>query len=182
MGFVKTELDGVLIYEPKVFSDDRGYFLETYNQNIFKEAGLNYEFVQDNQSKSCYGVLRGLHYQLDPHAQTKLIRVLKGKIWDVAVDIRTKSPTYKRWVGIELSEDNFKQLLVPRGFAHGFVVLANDTVISYKCDNFYNKGAEGGIRFDDPELKIDWRIPAKDVLLSDKDLKNPFLKDARNNF
>ena len=182
MGFTKTELDGVLIYEPKVFPDDRGYFFESYNDNVFIEAGLKYSFVQDNQSKSCYGALRGLHYQLEPHAQTKLVRVLKGEIWDVVVDIRQKSPTYKKWIGVQLNEDNFKQLLIPRGFAHGFVVLTDDTIISYKCDSFYNKQSEGGIRFDDPEIHIDWKIPSKDILLSDKDLKNPFLKDARNNF
>ncbi len=182
MGFTRTELDGVLIYEPKVFPDDRGYFFESYNYNVFIEAGLKYDFVQDNQSKSCYGVLRGLHYQLNPHSQTKLVRVIKGKIWDVVVDIRKKSPTYKKWRGVEISEDNFKQILIPRGFAHGFVVLTDDTIISYKCDNFYNKQSECGIRFDDPEINIDWKIPAKDILLSDKDLKNTFLKDSRNNF
>ena len=175
MGFIKTELEGVLIYEPKVFSDDRGYFFESYNSNVFLEAGLKYDFVQDNQSKSCYGVLRGLHYQLDPHAQTKLVRVLSGKIWEVVVDISKSSSTYKKWIGVELSGDNFRQVLIPRGFAHGFVALMDDTIVSYKCDNFYNKASEGGIRFDDPTLNIDWKIPSKDILLSDKDAKNNLL-------
>jgi len=182
MGFIKTGLDGVLIYEPKVFPDDRGYFFESYNQKSFLDNGLNYTFVQDNQSLSCYGVLRGLHYQMEPYAQTKLVRVLRGKIWDVAVDIRKKSPTYKKWVGVELTADNFKQILIPKGFAHGLVILEDNTIISYKCDGFYNKESEGGIRFDDPELNIDWKISDKDIVLSDKDLKNPFLKEARNNF
>ncbi len=182
MSFIRTELDGVLIYEPKVFPDGRGYFFESYNQNNFLELGLNYNFVQDNQSKSSYGVLRGLHYQLEPYAQTKLVRVISGKIWDVIVDIRKNSPTYKKWIGMELSEDNFRQVVIPKGFAHGFIVLSDEAVISYKCDNFYNKQSEGGVRFDDPELHIDWKLPSKDILLSDKDMKNPFLKDAKNNF
>jgi len=182
MSFIRTELDCVLIYEPKVFPDGRGYFFESYNQNNFLELGLNYNFVQDNQSKSSYGVLRGLHYQLEPYAQTKLVRVISGKIWDVIVDIRKNSPTYKKWIGMELSEDNFRQVVIPKGFAHGFIVLSDEAVISYKCDNFYNKQSEGGVRFDDPELHIDWKLPSKDILLSDKDMKNPFLKDAKNNF
>ncbi|HOW16697.1 MAG TPA: dTDP-4-dehydrorhamnose 3,5-epimerase, partial [bacterium] len=167
MSFIRTELDGVLIYEPKVFPDGRGYFFESYNQNNFLELGLNYNFVQDNQSKSSYGVLRGLHYQLEPYAQTKLVRVISGKIWDVIVDIRKNSPTYKKWIGMELSEDNFRQVVIPKGFAHGFIVLSDEAVISYKCDNFYNKQSEGGVRFDDPELHIDWKLPSKDILLSD---------------
>jgi dTDP-4-dehydrorhamnose 3,5-epimerase len=179
MGFVKTELEGVLVFEPKVFPDDRGYFFESYNKKVFEEAGLNYDFVQDNQSRSTYGVLRGLHYQLEPHAQTKLVRVLEGRILDIAVDIRKDSKTYTKWIGVELSHENFKQLLVPKGFAHGFVVLSDIAVVSYKCDAFYNKDAEGGIRFDDHELKIDWKIPHKDIKVSEKDLKNPLLKDAK---
>jgi dTDP-4-dehydrorhamnose 3,5-epimerase len=182
MSFIKTELEGVLVFEPKVFPDDRGYFFESYNKKVFEEAGLNYDFVQDNQSRSTYGVLRGLHYQLEPHAQTKLVRVLEGRILDIAVDIRKNSKTYAKWISLELSDDNFKQLLVPKGFAHGFVVLSDIAVVSYKCDTFYNKDSEAGIRFDDPELNIDWKIPHKDIKVSEKDLKNPLLKDAKNNF
>ena len=182
MSFIKTELEGVLVFEPRVFPDDWGHFFESYNKNTFIEAGLKYDFVQDNQSKSSYGVLRGLHYQLEPHAQTKLVRVLQGKILDVVVDIRRESNTYGKWIATELSGDEFKQLLVPKGFAHGFVVLSDIAVVSYKCDSFYNKEAEGGIRFDDPELKIDWKVPHKDINISEKDRVLPFFKDAKNNF
>jgi len=180
MGFIKTELDGVLIFEPKVHKDDRGYFFESYSKRLFAEHDLHYDFVQDNQSKSSYGVLRGLHYQLGPHAQTKLVRVLQGKIWDVVVDVRRNSSKYKKWIGIELTEGDFKQILIPKGFAHGFVVLSDEAIIAYKCDTFYDKSSEGGIRFDDPELNIDWKIPHRDIIVSDKDLKNPYLKDARD--
>ena len=180
MSFIKTELEGVLIFEPKVFKDERGYFFESYNQRLFAEHGLNYDFVQDNQSKSSYGVLRGLHYQLGPHAQTKLIRVLKGKILDVVVDVRINSPKYKKWVAIELRDEDFKQILIPKGYAHGLVVLSDEAIVSYKCDTFYNKESEGGIRFDDPDLNIDWKIPHKDLIVSEKDLKNTYLKDARD--
>ncbi|MCX6111824.1 MAG: dTDP-4-dehydrorhamnose 3,5-epimerase [Proteobacteria bacterium] len=180
MGFIKTGLDGVLIFEPKVHKDPRGYFFESYSQKLFAEHDLHYNFVQDNQSKSKYGVLRGLHYQLGPHAQTKLVRVLKGKIWDVIVDVRRNSSKYKKWIAFELTDEDFKQVLIPKGFAHGFIVLSEEAIVSYKCDTFYDKSSEGGIKFDDPELNIDWKIPHKDIIISDKDLKNPYLKDARD--
>ena len=180
MNFIKTELDGVLIFEPKVHKDDRGYFFESYSKRLFAEHDLHYDFVQDNQSKSTYGVLRGLHYQLGPHAQTKLIRVLKGRILDVVVDVRRNSSKYKKWIAIELKDEEFKQILVPKGFAHGLVVLSEEAIVSYKCDTFYDKASEGGIRFDDPDLNIDWKIPHKDLIISAKDLKNPYLKDARD--
>ena len=180
MGFIKTELDGVLIFEPKVHKDDRGYFFESYNKRLFAEHDLHYDFVQDNQSKSSYGVLRGLHYQLGPHAQTKLVRVLKGEILDVVVDVRRNSLKYKKWISIRLTDGDFKQILIPKGFAHGFVVLSEEAIIAYKCDTFYDKSSEGGIRFNDPELNIDWKISHKDIIVSDKDLKNPYLKDARD--
>ena len=180
MSFIKTALDGVLIFEPKVYKDDRGYFFESYSKRLFAEHGLHYDFVQDNQSKSQYGVLRGLHYQLGQHAQTKLLRVLKGRIWDVVVDVRRNSSKYKKWIAVELTDEDFKQVLVPKGYAHGFVVLSDEAVVSYKCDTFYDKASEGGIKFDDPELNIDWKIPHKDLIISEKDLKNPYLKDARD--
>lgn len=182
MNFTSTELEGLKIYEPKVFKDDRGYFVESFNQKVFNNAGLNFNFVQDNQSKSTYGVLRGLHYQVEPHAQTKLIRVLQGKILDIAVDIRRNSPTYKKWISVELSDENFKQVLVPKGFAHGFVVLSPTAVVMYKCDSFYAPSYERGIRFDDPELNINWIINKKDIIVSEKDSRLPVLKNAENNF
>ncbi|MEZ7892936.1 MAG: dTDP-4-dehydrorhamnose 3,5-epimerase [Candidatus Wallbacteria bacterium] len=182
MGFIKTDIPDLLIYEPKVFEDNRGYFFESYNADTFKNAGITTKFVQDNQSKSCYGVLRGLHYQLNPYAQTKLVRVLSGKIWDIAVDIRRGSPTYGKYTGCELSAENKRQLLIPHGFAHGFVVLSKSAEVMYKCDAFYNKESEGGIMYNDPEIGIKWPISEKDMILSDKDLKNPLFKDAKINF
>jgi dTDP-4-dehydrorhamnose 3,5-epimerase len=182
MGFVPTELDGVLIYEPKVFKDDRGYFFESYNQKTFDESGLKFNFVQDNQSVSTCGVLRGLHYQLAPHAQTKLLRVIDGSILDVVVDIRKGSRTYKRWLSLELSGENNKQVFMPKGFAHGFIVLSKEAVVAYKCDSFYNKESEAGIRFNDPELNINWGMDTKDIIVSEKDSKLPFFKEAINNF
>lgn len=176
MSFTNTKILDLKVFEPRVFKDDRGYFFESYNENLFLENNINIKFVQDNQSKSSYGVLRGLHFQVEPYAQTKLVRVLEGKILDVAVDIRESSKTYGNWFSIELSSDNFKQLLIPKGFAHGFVVLSQTAIVSYKCDNFYMPDFEGGIRYDDPFLNIDWKIDKSQVILSSKDLEYSFLK------
>jgi len=173
MAFTKTHIEGLLIFEPRVFTDERGYFYESFNKNAFAEAGVQDEFVQDNQSKSTYGVLRGLHYQTGEHAQSKLVRVLEGSVLDVAVDIRPDSPTYGEHYAIELSAENQLQFYVPHGFAHGFLVLSDTATFFYKCDNFYNKASEGGIAYDDPTLNIDWQIPTKDLLLSEKDMVNP---------
>jgi dTDP-4-dehydrorhamnose 3,5-epimerase len=182
MPFIKTELEGLLIFEPKVFEDSRGYFFEAYNNSVFKDAGINMNFVQDNQSQSSYGVIRGLHYQNNPHAQTKLVRVLAGSILDIAVDIRKSSATYGRIFAIELSAENKKQLFIPPGFAHGFSVLSEKAVVLYKCDALYNKESEGGIIYNDPSLNIDWQIPADKAIISDKDKLLPVLKDCKNNF
>ncbi len=166
MPFIDTKFEGLKIFEPRVFEDDRGYFFEAYNENAFKAAGIDTQFVQDNQSKSSYGVLRGLHYQRVPYAQAKLVRVLEGKVLDVVVDIREGSPTYGEWFSIELSAENKKQLFVPRGFAHGFVVLSETAVFYYKCDNFYNKASEDGLIYNDPTLQIDWQIDLTKATLS----------------
>lgn len=182
MPFVKTPIRDLLVFEPKVFEDSRGYFFEAYNEQVFEAEGVNIRFVQDNQSKSSYGVIRGLHYQLSPYAQTKLVRVLEGKILDVAVDIRKGSPTFGQSFVVELSAENKKQLLVPQGFAHGFSVLSETAVVLYKCDQFYNKESEGGIRYNDPELNIDWQVPIDQVLVSEKDLVLPTLANCLNNF
>lgn len=182
MKIIKTKLPGLLIIEPKVFEDTRGYFYESYNQSIFESENLRFNFVQDNQSKSGYGVIRGLHYQIEPHAQTKLVRVLSGKIFDVSVDIRKGSPTFGQWVGVELSEENKKQVIVPKGFAHGFSVLSKTAVVFYKCDNFYNPEADRGIIYNDKSLNIDWKVDADKAVVSEKDLKNPSLEKAENNF
>jgi dTDP-4-dehydrorhamnose 3,5-epimerase len=170
------------MFEPAVFKDDRGYFFESYNEETFRQQGIDTRFVQDNQSFSRHGVIRGLHYQLDPHAQTKLIRVLQGRILDVALDLRKGSPTYGQHMGVELSAENKRQFLIPRGFAHGFSVLSETAEISYKCDGFYNKGSEGGIRYDDPALGIDWQIPAGQAIVSPKDIELPLFAGCRNNF
>ncbi len=177
MNFIKTEIEGVFIIEPRIFNDNRGYFFESYSKAEFEKAGLNYEFIQDNQSKSSYGTVRGLHFQKGEHAQAKLVRVLEGKVLDVAVDIRKGSPTYGRHVAVELSAENNRQLMIPRGFAHGFSVLSEIAVFAYKCDNLYCRESEGGIRFDDPTLNIDWRIDMKQALTSDKDKLHPFFKE-----
>ena len=169
MSFTETPLSGLLVFEPNVHRDERGYFFESYNAHTFKAAGIETTFVQDNQARSTYGVLRGLHYQCGEHAQAKLVRVLEGEVLDVAVDLRIGSPTYGQWYSVLLSAENQKQLFVPRGFAHGYVVLSRTAEFFYKCDNFYHKASEGGIRFDDPALGIDWGLPAHDVLLSEKD-------------
>jgi dTDP-4-dehydrorhamnose 3,5-epimerase len=182
MPFVKTDIEGLVVFEPKVFDDSRGYFFEAYNEQTFASEGVNIRFVQDNQSKSTYGVIRGLHYQLPPFAQTKLVRVLEGAILDVAVDIRAGSPTYGHHFAIELSADNKKQLLIPHGFAHGFSVLSETAIVLYKCDQFYNKQSEGGIIYNDPFLNIDWKIPADKAIVSEKDIKLPVFSDCVNNF
>ncbi len=182
MPIIKTEFSGLIIFEPTVFKDSRGYFFESYNENLFQAEGITARFVQDNQSKSSYGVLRGLHYQLNPHAQTKLVRVLSGKILDVAVDIRKGSPTYGKAFSIELSAENNKQLLIPKGFAHGFSVLSETAEVMYKCDEFYHKELEAGIIYNDSSLNIDWQIPADKAIVSDKDLQQPILLNCINNF
>lgn len=177
MTITTTKLTDCLILEPAVFQDNRGYFFESFNQEIFQKlSGQSVNFVQDNQSCSAYGVIRGLHFQTGNYEQAKLIRVIIGKVWDVAVDLRPESPTYGQWTGVELSGHNNRQLFIPRGFAHGFSVLENNTVLAYKCDNYYHKPSEGGIRYDDPDLDIDWRLPEKERILSDKDKILPFLK------
>lgn len=182
MPFIKTEYSGLIIIEPTVYKDSRGYFFESYNENNFKAEGIHNRFVQDNQSQSAYGVIRGLHYQLNPYAQAKLIRVLSGSILDVAVDIRKGSPTYAKAYSIELSAENNKQLLIPAGFAHGFSVLSETAEVIYKCDAFYNKVSEAGIAWNDPALNIDWKIPADKAIISEKDQNHPSITDCKNNF
>ena len=182
MQFKTCDIAGIVILEPTVFEDSRGYFFEGYNQKLFRENNIPVDFVQDNQSKSSYGVIRGLHYQLNPYAQSKLVRVLQGSILDVAVDIRKGSPTYGQHFAVELNEENKKQLFIPAGFAHGFSVLSETAVVLYKCDAFYNKESEGGILFNDPELGIEWQIEKERAVVSDKDLKLPTFDACRNNF
>lgn len=182
MKIESTNFPGLIIIEPAIYKDDRGYFFESYNTGTLNLQGINYVFVQDNQAKSSYGVVRGLHYQLAPFAQTKLIRVLKGNIYDVVVDIRKNSATYKQWFGIELSEENHKQLLIPKGFAHGYSVLSNEAVILYKCDDFYNKEAERGILYNDKLLNIDWKINEDKCIISAKDKTLPDINAAEMNF
>lgn len=182
MQITTTHLPDLKILEPRVFEDSRGYFFESYNEATFKHNGIGFEFVQDNQSSSSYGVIRGLHYQLPPHAQTKLVRVLYGTILDVVLDIRQGSPTFGQHYSIELSAENKKQLLVPRGFAHGFSVLSEKAVVLYKCDGFYNKESDAGILYNDPALNIDWKIPADKAIVSEKDQVLPLFKDCRNTF
>ena len=178
MEVIKTEIDGVVIIEPRIFSDDRGYFYESFSQREFEEKVCRTTFVQDNQSKSSYGVLRGLHFQKPPYSQSKLVRCIKGAVLDVAVDIRKGSPTFGKYVAVELTEDNHRQFFVPRGFAHGFAVLTPEAIFQYKCDNFYNKESEGSVAWNDPQLAIDWRIPADKVILSEKDKLSKELADA----
>lgn len=180
---LKTDIEGVLIIEPKVFGDARGYFLESFNAKEFAEkTGLNINFVQDNESMSSYGVMRGLHFQKPPYTQSKLVRCVKGAVLDLAVDIRKGSPTYGKHVAVELTEDNHRQFFVPRGFAHGFAVLSETAVFQYKCDNFYAPQADGGISILDSSLGIDWKIPTDKALLSDKDTKHVLLKDFDSPF
>lgn len=182
MPFIETLFPGLLIYEPKVFEDHRGYFFESYNEKTFSEAGVQIKFIQDNQASSSFGVIRGLHYQLDPYAQTKLIRVLSGAILDVVVDIRKNSPTHGQAYTIKLSAENKRQLLVPKGFAHGYSVISETAEVLYKCDAFYNKESEGGIAWNDPALKIDWQVPTESAKISEKDSILPSLIDCNNNF
>lgn len=180
MEVIKTEIDGVLIIEPKVFGDHRGYFFESFNEREFAlKTGQELHFVQDNESKSCYGVVRGLHFQKGDKAQAKLVRVIKGRVLDVAVDIRPDSPTFGKYVSAELTAENHRQFFIPKGFAHGFAVLSPEVVFQYKCDEFYCPEAEGAIAWDDPDLAIDWKLPAEDVILSEKDRRHPNLKDAQ---
>lgn len=182
MPFIKTDIPDLYVFEPKVFEDQRGYFFESYNERTANAEGVMMRFVQDNQAKSSYGVVRGLHYQMDPHAQTKLIRTLVGSILDVAIDLRRGSPTFGKVFSIELSAENKKQLLVPQGFAHGYAVLSETAEVMYKCDAFYNKEAEGGINPLDAELNIDWGIPKDKLILSEKDTLAPTFSNCRNNF
>ncbi len=170
MPFFETPIPGLIVFEPRIFNDERGYFFESYNRRTWEEAGLTASFVQDNQARSTRGVLRGLHYQVGEMAQAKLVRVLEGEVLDVVVDIRPDSPTYGSWYGIRLSAENKRQLFVPRGFAHGYVVLSETAEFFYKCDNFYSKAHEGGIRYDDPTLAIDWEFDLNRVLVAEKDL------------
>ena len=178
MNIIKTEIDGVVIIEPRLFKDDRGYFFESYSEKDFNAQVREIKFVQDNESKSSYGVLRGLHFQKPPYAQSKLVRVIKGAVLDVAVDIRKGSPTFGKHVAVELAEDNHRQFFIPRGFAHGFSVLTPEVIFQYKCDNFYAPQSEGALAWDDPDLGIDWRIPSDKIILSEKDRHHPRLKDA----
>ena len=181
MKFIQTNIKDLLVVEPIFFGDSRGWFSESYNKSVFRKNGIEIEFVQDNHSYSAQkGVLRGLHFQNNPIAQTKLVRCTKGKIWDVAVDLRKSSPTYLKWFGIELSSDNHKMLLVPKGFAHGFVTLEEHTEVQYKVDNVYDKKSDRTIKYNDPQIDIQW--PIKEVILSDKDLYAPLLKDSDVNF
>ena len=182
MEIIKTNIEGVVIIEPRIFKDDRGYFFESFSQREFEEKVCKTTFVQDNESKSSYGVLRGLHFQKPPFAQSKLVRVIKGAVLDVAVDIRKGSLTFGQYVSVELTGENHRQFFIPRGFAHGFSVLSEEVIFQYKCDNFYSPQSEGAIAWNDPDLNIDWRIPAEKVVLSETDSKHPRLKDWQNVF
>ncbi|MBK8712416.1 MAG: dTDP-4-dehydrorhamnose 3,5-epimerase [Niastella sp.] len=182
MPFIDTAFPGLKIFEPNVFEDSRGYFFESYNQQTCIQSGIDIVFVQDNQAKSSYGVIRGLHYQLPPYAQTKFIRALSGNILDVVLDLRKGSPTFGKTFSIELSAENHKQLLVPKGFAHGYSVLSPIAEVFYKCDTFYHKEAEAGIAFNDPALAIDWHIELSKQVISEKDLQHPGFENCRNNF
>ncbi|MBB3187732.1 dTDP-4-dehydrorhamnose 3,5-epimerase [Microbacter margulisiae] len=182
MEIIKTQIPDLLIVKNRFFKDERGFFMEHYNKKQLAEHNIHIAFCQDNLSQSSYGVIRGLHYQLAPHAQTKLVSVIVGRVWDVAVDLRKGSPTFGQWVGIELSDDNKTHFLIPQGFAHGFSVLSETAIFSYKCDQYYNQPAERGIRFDDPALAIDWRIPTDQAIVSPKDKIHPDFAEAEMNF
>lgn len=179
MAMIETPISGLWVYEPTVFYDERGYFFESYNHRVWEEAGIETNFVQTNQARSTRGVLRGLHYQVEPMAQAKLVRVVEGEVLDVVVDLREGSPTYGQWYGERLSAENKRQLYVPRGFAHGYVVLSDTAEFVYKCDNYYSKAHEGGIRYDDPALRIDWQFDLSRVIVSEKDKALPFLGEHR---
>jgi len=182
MNFIETQVMDLILVEPKIFEDQRGYFFEAFREDCFKEAGIPSHFIQDNQSKSSFGVLRGLHYQLAPFAQAKLVRVLQGQIFDVAVDLRKNSKTFGQWFGVDLSEDNKKQLFIPKGFAHGFSVLSKIAIVLYKCDNIYNQASERGIFYADKFLNIDWKINPGEAVISAKDKENPIFEQAEMNF
>ena len=182
MEIIKTDIEGVVIIEPRIFKDARGYFFESYSQREFEEKVGKIDFCQDNESMSSYGVMRGLHFQRPPFTQSKLVRCVKGRVLDVAVDIRKKSPTYGQHVAVELTEGNHRQLFIPKGFAHGFAVLSATAVFQYKCDNFYHPEADGGISILDNSLGIDWRIPTDKAILSDKDTRHPMLADFDSPF
>lgn len=182
MEIIKTEIEGVVILEPKVFGDERGYFFESFSQREFEEKVGPVHFVQDNESKSRYGVVRGLHFQKPPHTQSKLVRVVKGCVLDIAVDLRKGSPTYGKWTSAVLSEENKRQLFLPKGMAHGFAVLSEEAVFQYKCDDFYAPETEGAIAWDDPDLAIDWQVAPEDVILSAKDKNHPLLRDIETPF
>ena len=177
MNVIKTKIEGVVIIEPRVFRDDRGYFFESFSQQRFNELVAPVTFVQDNESRSTYGVLRGLHFQKPPYAQSKLVRVVKGVVLDVAVDLRKDSPTFGQYEQVLLSEDNKRQFFIPQGLAHGFVVLSPEAVFQYQCDNYYAPQAEGSVRWDDPQININWQLPLGDILLSEKDKKAPLLAE-----
>lgn len=181
MNFIKTEIEGAFILEPKIFGDERGYFFESFSQREFDAAVAPVHFVQDNESRSCYGVVRGLHFQKGEFSQAKLVRCVKGTVLDVCVDIRPDSPTYGKHVSVELSESNHKMLFLPRGMAHGFSVLSPEAVFQYKCDNYYAPLSESGVAWNDPDLAIDWKVPKDDVILSEKDRNRPCLKDLGPN-
>lgn len=182
MEIIKTEISGVLIVEPTVYGDARGYFFESFNEREFREkSGFKVHFVQDNESLSSYGVVRGLHFQRPPHAQSKLVRVIRGEVLDVAVDIRPNSPTFGKHVAVRLSAENHRQFFIPKGFAHGFSVLSQDAVFQYKCDDFYAPDTEGAIAWNDPQLAIDWQLPADSVILSEKDKNHPTLSELFDN-
>ena len=182
MEIIETPIKDLFIIKPRVFADARGFFFESYNETNYKADGIDIHFCQDNQSKSSYGVIRGLHYQLNPQSQSKLVSVVQGSVWDVAVDLRKGSSTFGQWYGVELTEENHLQFLVPQGFAHGFSVLSETAVFTYKCDDFYSPTLERGIMYNDPALAIDWKISADKAIISEKDTKHPFLKDAELNF
>ena len=182
MDIIKTNIEGVLIIEPRLFKDERGYFFESWSKREFEEKVGNIEFVQDNESKSSYGVMRGLHFQRPPFTQSKLVRCVRGRVLDVAVDLRKGSKTYGQHVAVELTEDNHRQFFIPKGFAHGFAVISETAVFQYKCDNFYHPEADGGISITDESLGIDWKIPVKEAILSEKDTKHPLLKDFETPF
>ena len=180
MNIIKTPIEGLLVIEPQVFKDARGYFVETYNEQRYREAGIDAQFVQDNQSCSSYGVVRGLHFQRPPYSQAKLVCCTVGRVLDVAVDLRKDSPTFGQWYSVELSEDNKRQFFIPRGFAHGFSVLSDQAIFTYKCDNLYHPEADGGLLLSDPDLAIDWQVPAELRIISEKDKKLMSFKDYRN--
>lgn len=182
MNVIQTDIPGVVIIEPKVFGDERGYFFESWSQKEFDEKVRPIKFVQDNESKSHYGVLRGLHFQKGKYAQSKLVRVVKGRVLDVAVDIRRGSPTFGKHVKVELSEENHRQFFIPRGFAHGFLVLSEEAIFQYKCDNQYAPQEEGAVSWDDRDIGIEWGIPKERIILSNKDQSHPSLKDAKGLF